>query len=224
MAKRKLSQYDDLATFENVIQPNLDELKEDYSLKGKWAKEYFNNDYPIILELGCGKGEYTVSLAEKFPQNNFIGIDRKGARLWTGSINAQELSLTNAAFLRFDISFISKVFGPGEIAEIWVTFPDPQPKKRQIKKRLTNPQFLRMYHVLLENGGLMHLKTDNLPFYDYTLEIIKGEGHELLMCTQDLYHSELTDPSLLSIKTHYEKMFLEQGIPITYLKFRLCYP
>ena len=223
MAKRKLSQYADLATFENVIQPNLDELKEDYSLKGKWAKEYFNNYYPIILELGCGKGEYTVSLAEKYPQHNFIGIDRKGARLWTGSVNAQRNSLKNVTFMRFDISFISKVFGSGEIAEIWITFPDPQPKKRQIKKRLTNPYFLRMYNGLLEDGGVMHLKTDNLAFHDYTLEILQGEEHEVLECTQDLYHSGLEDP-LLSIKTHYEKLFLEQGIPITYLKFRLCYP
>lgn len=219
MAKKKLSQYNDLATFENVTQPDIKELEEGYSLKGKWARDYFKNEYPIVLELGCGKGEYTVNLAKAFPQKNFIGVDIKGARLWTGSVQTQELSLSNVAFLRLDISFITKVFGPGEVSEIWIPFPDPQPKNRQAKKRLTNPRFLKMYGNLLEDDGLIHLKTDNLPFHDYTLEIIEQEGHELQLCTNDLYHSGFTNP-LLSIKTHYEKKFLKQGLPITYLKFK----
>jgi len=223
LAKRKLSQYSDLIAFDNVIQPKIEEIGKGYFLKGKWAEEHFQNNNPIVLELGCGKGEYTVNLAKNFPQKNFIGIDIKGARLWTGCTQARDYNLDNVVFLRLDISFIDRVFDFREISEIWITFPDPQPKNRQIKKRLTNPRFLRMYDILLKDSGFIHLKTDSILLYNYTLKIIEQEGCELQTCTDDLYNSSVLN-QLLSIKTHYEEKFLKQGMPITYLKFRPCYP
>ena len=220
MPKRKLRQYADLNTFSNVIQPAYDQIQDGHELRGKWAKEYFNNSHPIVLELGCGKGEYTVNLAEKYPKKNFIGIDRKGARIWTGSKYALENNLSNVAFLRLDIKSLHLLFDGGEIDEIWITFPDPLPKKSQIKKRLTNSKFLKRYMRVLKQGGCIHLKTDNLPFFQYSVEVIVEQNYTILEQTKDLYQTEGLE-EVSAVQTFYEKKFLAEGLPITYLKFSL---
>ena len=185
MTKNKLKKYSEVAEFSNVIQPSFDDLKKEFSLKGSWSVKYFKNNNPLILELGCGKGEYTIHLAEKNPNCNFIGLDIKGARLWAGGQIALEKELPNVAFIRTDISRIDKLFAEGEVNEIWITFPDPQPKKKQIKKRLTNPRFLYKYNGFLKKGGLIHLKTDNVDFFDYSLEVIDEFECKLLTFTHN---------------------------------------
>lgn len=207
--------------FNHVIEPSVDEVfNRDFRLKGKWHSKWFRNDRPIVLELGCGKGEYTVGLAEKYPEKNFIGIDIKGARMWKGARESYLKSLPNAAFLRTRIEFIRSFFAPGEVEEIWLTFPDPQPKKKREKKRLSGPVFLNLYRSFLRNNGIVHLKTDSRELYDYTLSVVAANNLEILKSLTDLYNELPGDP-LLSIKTYYEEMFLKQGIPITYLAFRL---
>ena len=220
MAKRKLQKYAELASFKNVIQPGWEELENGFYLKGKWAKGYFNNEHPVILELGCGKGEYTVNLAKQFPLKNFIGIDKKGARLWKGSGQALDTGLQNAVFIRANAESLPLLFGKGELSEIWLTFPDPQPKRKQEKKRLTNPSFLKLYKQVLKKYGIIHLKTDNIPLFDYTLEKIKEEGYHLIDFKRDLY-SAPPEWAVSAIKTHYELRFLDKGSKIAYLKFRL---
>ena len=219
MAKNKLKKYKEGAQLSNVVQPLFQELEQDYILKGSWARKYFKNNRPIVLELGCGKGEYALHLAQKHPQINFIGLDIKGARLWAGGNAAMEQKLPNVAFVRADISRIGSLFGHNEVSEIWITFPDPQPKKKQIKKRLTNPGFLRRYQQFLKEGGLIHLKTDNSGFFNYTLEIVEQTGCRLLKSTHDLYAEEVDET--LAIKTYYETKFLTLGSPICYLQFQL---
>lgn len=187
-------------------------------MKGNWRKDYFKNDNPIVLELGCGKGEYTVNLAIQNPSINYIGIDSKGARLWRGCRNSIDNQLDNVAFVRTHIEQIEQLFAPGEISEIWITFPDPQLRKE--RKRLTCPRFLKHYRNILATDSLIHLKTDNIPLYDYTLRVIRSAGHKLLFHTNDLYGDDVQDVAS-SIQTFYEKMFLEQGMKITYLRFRL---
>ena len=220
MGKNKLRKFSEMENFENVIQPETYHLTNDISLKGKWNTDFFKNENPIVLELGCGKGEYSVSLAERYPEKNFIGIDIKGNRMWKGATDSIKMGLENIAFLRIRIENIEKCFSENEISEIWITFPDPQIKKRREKKRLTHPMFLKKYSSFLQKEGIINLKTDSQFLYGYTLGIIEGHKHKLLDCVEDIYgvHQLRQD---MDVKTHYEKIYLEKETPITYTKFSL---
>lgn len=220
MGRDKLRKFADNETFKNMFQPDLDTSGEEFYLKGKWNELFFMNNHPIVLELGCGKGKYTVGLAERYPDKNFIGVDIKGARMWWGCKTANENQMKNVAFLRTRINFIENFFGSEEVSEIWITFPDPQLKNRKSYKRLTSKYFLSKYKLLLKPDSVIHLKTDNLHLYEFTLEVIKESGHKLLFCTDDLYSSKLND-DVIGIQTHYEKIFMDQGLKIKYLKFIL---
>ncbi|WP_374165990.1 tRNA (guanosine(46)-N7)-methyltransferase TrmB [Arcticibacter sp. MXS-1] len=213
MGKDKLRRFAEVATFENVLQ-----LDEGKIFKGRWSEAHFKNDQPLILELACGKGEYTVNLARLFPDKNFIGIDYKGNRIWRGAKTALEENITNVAFLRIQIENILDYFAEGEVSEIWITFPDPQPQISREKKRLTFPGFLQKYRIVLKPEGIMHLKTDNDGLHAYTIEKIEELKLTLLQRTEDLYRSELVD-DVLSIKTYYEKKYLANDKNINYLKF-----
>lgn len=222
MAKNKLKKFNDLETFSHVIQPSIDELRSNFNLKGNWRKNFFKNDNPIVLELGCGKGEYTVGLAKNFPEKNYLGIDIKGARIWAGASQALEEKLINVGFLRIRIDWIEMCFNSNEVDEIWITFPDPQIKKNRTTKRLTHPIFLKKYNNILKSNSKIHLKTDSQFLHGFTLGVISGENHTLEDSTEDLYNSvELRDCS--KIQTFYENMFLNKGMPITYLRFLLNY-
>ena len=219
MGKGKLKKFKENETFSCLVQPTTEEvLGKDHPLKGKWREQMFRNDHPIVLELGCGKGEYTVALAERFPGKNCIGIDIKGARLWKGAKYATLNHLSNVAFLRTRIEFIESIFAPGEISEIWITFADPQ--ERKPRKRLTHPRFLESYRHIMVPGGIIHLKTDSRLLHHFTLETVRQNGLPLIEADEDIYGSGRAD-DLLSIQTFYEKNFLAQGIPITYLAFHL---
>ena len=221
MGKNKLKKFNELNHFDRVFQPHLEEvIDKDHTLKGTWNSEVFKNDNPIVLELGCGKGEYTVGLAVLNPNRNYIGIDIKGARIWKGAKTANESELKNVAFLRTRIELIQSFFQPGEVDEIWITFPDPQLKRRRNKKRLSGKTFLNLYRNLLKDNGLIHLKTDNDVLYNYTLELANYNKLEILNHTTDLYASDFLD-QVLGIRTYYENQFLEEGIKINYLSFRL---
>lgn len=229
MAKGKLEKFAEVGTFPNVFQLPHIFNSNDFKLKGKWHEEYFKNDNPLVLELGCGKGEYTVGLGEKFPGKNFIGVDIKGARIWRGSKTAFENKMLNVAFVRTRIDHIEKVFAIGEVDEIWITFPDPQPQKTRERKRLTSPMFLKRYANILKTDGIINLKTDNFPLYEYSKEVVTEQGSEILAATADLYGSIekqnddyiSKNAELLQIKTYYEKMFTEKGFKINYLSFKL---
>lgn len=214
MAKRKLQRFTEIGTFSNVKQ-----LEEGKPLKGLWAKEFFKNDKPIVIELACGKGEYSVNLARKFPEKNFIGIDYKGNRLWVGAKMAIDEELNNVGFLRIQIQNIMDYFEVGEIDEIWLTFPDPQAQSPLERKRLTNPMFLGKYKTVLKSDGLMHLKTDNDGFYEYTLEKIEELKLPVLQQTTNVY-TDFPNNEILSIKTHYERLYLQKGKNINYLNFK----
>ena len=219
MGKGKLKKFRENETFTCLVQPTTEEvLRKDHPLKGNWNRDMFRNGNPIVLELGCGKGEYTVALAERFPGKNYIGIDIKGARLWKGAKYATENRLGNVAFLRTRVEFIESLFAPGEISEIWITFADPQ--ERKPRKRLTHPRFLESYRKMLAPGGIVHLKTDSRLLHNFTLETARCNGLEVIEHNEDIYGSGRAD-GLLSIQTFYEKNFLAQGIPITYMAFRL---
>ena len=208
-----------METFDHVIQASFDEVfKKDYKLKSKWPKEFFKNDNPIILELGCGKGEYTVGLAKQNPNINYIGIDIKGARMWRGARTALDEGIKNVAFIRTRVDLINSFFAEDEISEVWITFPDPQPKKYY--KRLTSTRFLAYYQKLLKSNGIVNLKTDSAELYSYTKKVIELNKLEVMIDTNDLYNSGIVD-NVLSIKTFYEQQFLEQGKPINYIKFKL---
>jgi len=220
VGKNKLARWTELASLDNVIQPEIGEVSErDHPIKGKWNKEIFKNNNPIVLELGCGKGEYTVGLAKNFPANNFIGVDIKGARMWRGAKTANEQNLQNVAFVRTRIEFINSFFSADEVDEIWITFPDPHPGGRNSNKRLTSPWFLNSYRLFLKDKGIIHLKTDNKELYDFTNKVLNYNTLEIIISMNDLY-AEKAD-NVLSIRTHYEKIFLDAGLKINYLSFRL---
>ncbi len=221
MGKNKLVKFAENKTFTHVIEPQLDTyLHNDHELKGNWHENIFGNNNPIVLELGCGKGEYSVNLAKKYPNKNFLGIDIKGARIWRGAKNSHEQQLPNVFFLRARIEFLTHFFAENEVSEIWITFPDPQRKKRQRKKRLTHTSFLRMYQQIMKQSGLVHLKTDSLFLHKYTKALLKANDQKILASTDKLYNSNLYEDEL-TIKTHYEALYLEGNPTITYLKFQL---
>ena len=209
-----------MAKYHNVFQPTFDELKSDFPLKGKWKSTFFKNDNPLVVELGCGKGEYSVGLAQKYPEKNFLGVDVKGARMWQGATDAIEQGLKNVVFLRTRIEFIEYCFNTDEVDEIWITFPDPQIKKKRAKNRLTHPVFLERYSKILKKDGLIHIKTDSQFLHGYTLGIVEGHNHILEDAEHDIYNAQLKR-SDMEIKTHYEQLFLGKDMPITYLRFRL---
>lgn len=222
MGKNKLKRFRENETFTNVLQPSREEiLLGNFPLKGKWASDFFQNENPIVLELGCGKGEYTVNLAQQYPQKNFIGVDIKGARFWRGAKTALEEKVPNAAFLRCQIELIDMIFASNEVAEIWITFPDPQIKYKRTKHRLTNADFLEKYKKILAPDGLIHLKTDSEFLHGYTLGLLHGLGHEILYANHHIYRNEGAPAEVLAIQTTYEKIYLAQGKPITYIRFRL---
>ena len=221
-SKNKLKRFRENEKFENVIQPSREELTDNlFELKGKWSQEFFKNDNPIVLELGCGKGEYTVELARQNPDKNFIGIDIKGARFWRGAKTAIEEELENVAFIRTQIELIEHVFAVNEVSEIWITFPDPQIKYKRTKHRLTNTEFLQRYKSILKEEGIMHLKTDSEFMHGYTLGLLHGEGHEIMYAHHDIYKNEYSPKEVTGIQTFYEKQYLEKGKPITYIQFKI---
>ncbi len=221
MGKDKFKRFQENLTFTNLIQPEFDDIfRKDHELKGEWGAKFFKNNNPIVLELGCGRGEYTVNLAEKFPDKNFIGIDIKGARMWRGAKTATENSMFNVGFLRTRIEFISSFFAKDEVSEIWITFPDPQLKKDRVKKRLTSPEFLSLYSGFLEPNGYINLKTDSQHLHEYTKANIELNKLPLAESCNDIYGTGYAD-DVLSIRTRYEGLFLADGFTITYLKFHL---
>ena len=223
MAKNKLERFVENKTFEHFFQPTFDDLMTGFSLKGKWHADFFGNNNPIILELGCGKGEYTVNLASSYPNTNFIGIDKQGARIWRGGKTSHENQMGNVAFIRSKIEQIEHLFSPGEVSEIWITFPEPQPRPGKAKKRFTSPQYIERFRKIMKPGGIIHLKTDSDLFYDYTLEVIHEDGHELIYSNNDLY-SNPEDPKIkdvIAVQTFYEKMWLAEGFKIKYLEYKI---
>ena len=223
MGKGKLAKFADMETYENVFQYPYSVMEHvPFEMKGHWHEQYFHNDHPIVLELGCGKGEYTIGLAQQYPDVNFIGVDIKGARMWTGATQALNEGLKNVAFLRTNIEIIDRFFAPDEVQEIWLTFSDPQMKNP--RKRLTSTWFLERYRHFLVDGGIIHLKTDSNFLFTYTTCLMEHNQLPLLEKTDDLYHtsqlSTLTS-QLLSIQTYYESMWIARGLNIKYMKFRL---
>lgn len=223
-SKNKLKRFKENENFENVIQPEREEVIDgSYFLRGKWSTKFFKNNNPLILELGCGKGEYTIGLAKRYPEYNFLGIDIKGARFWRGAKTAIEENIPNAKFLRSQIELVDLLFAEKEVAEIWITFPDPQIKFQRTKHRMTNPTFLKKYHNILQTDGIVHLKTDSEFMHGYTLGLIESSQHELLYAHHDIYSNTEINPALIEIQTFYEKQYLEKNKAITYTKFRLKY-
>lgn len=218
VAKKKLVRFTENRYFPHLFQPHYPDLHPDFRMKGRWRADFFRNHHPITLELGCGKGEYTIGLAREYPERNFIGIDIKGARLWRGCKTAEEEHLHHVAFIRTRADHIERIFQPGEVSEIWITFPDPQPGKE--RKRLTSPLFLERYRRILSSRGLIHLKTDDRDLFAYTLEVLQKRKAEILLATEDLYHEYQEEPAA-RIQTYYESVWLEAGKKISYLRFRL---
>ena len=221
-SKNKLKRFHENETFSNVVQPKREEILNGFSLKGKW-NIFFKNNNPIVLELGCGKGEYTIALAQKNSDKNFIGIDIKGARFWRGAKTALEENLSNVGFIRTQIELIHELFAENEVDEIWITFPDPQIKYKRTKHRLTNTDFLKKYHYILKENGVVNLKTDSEFMHGYTLGLLHGEGHEILHANHDVYKNTYSPEEVIGTQTFYEKQYLEKGKPITFIKFRIKY-
>ena len=221
-SKNKLKRFKENETFENVFQPSRDDLTESlYSLKGNWNKNVFKNNNPIVLELGCGKGEYTVGLAQRYPDKNFIGIDIKGARFWRGAKTAIEENISNAKFLRTQIELLDLAFAENEVDEIWITFPDPQIKYKRTKHRMTNLEFIKRYKKVLKKDGIMHLKTDSEFMHGYTLGLLHGAGFEVLYANHNVYKLEGSPQEVTQIQTFYENQYLQQDKPITYIRFKI---
>jgi len=223
MVKNKIQRFAEIETFENVFHHlQMEKAIPDFHLKGNWRQAYFKNNNPLVLELGCGKGEYTIGLAEEFPAKNFVGIDLKGNRIWRGACTALENNMPNVAFLRTRIENIYTAFSKGEVSEIWITFPDPQPQLGRAKKRLTSPRFLDYYNTILIPGGTVHLKTDSKPLYEYTLETLQERKHTIIDSTDDLYgDTTQRNGSLKDIKTYYEQKFSKLGFKICYLSWTM---
>jgi len=219
-SKNKLKRFKENETFPNVIQPQREKVLEGFEFKGNWSS-FFKNENPLVLELGCGKGEYTVGLAQKNSDKNFIGIDIKGARFWRGAKSAQETELNNVAFVRTQVELVDHLFGENEVDEIWITFPDPQIKYKRTKHRLTNPLFLEKYKHILKPDGIVNLKTDSEFMHGYTLGLLQGLGCEILYSNHDVYKNEGSPAEVLEIQTFYENQYLEKGKPITYIQFRI---
>tara|TARA_B110000003_G_scaffold276437_1_gene322885 strand:- start:6544 stop:7215 length:672 start_codon:yes stop_codon:yes gene_type:complete len=219
-SKNKLKRFQENEMFSNVIQPTREEVLKNFTHKGKWHS-FFNNNNPIVIELGCGKGEYTIALAEKNPTKNYIGIDIKGARFWRGAKTALENNLTNVAFIRTQIELVDCIFDKAEVDEIWITFPDPQIKYKRTKHRMTNHDFLLKYYQILKQDGIINLKTDSEFMHGYTLGVLHGEGHEILHSNHDIYKDYFSSKEVTSTQTFYEKKYLQKGKAITYIKFKL---
>lgn len=229
MGHDKLRKFAENETFSCLIQPSAAEILSDgyfnlhdHPVKGNWDARMFPSlpaGRPLVLELGCGKGEYTIDLADRYPSRNYVGVDIKGARLWRGARTATERQLPNVAFLRTRIEFINAFFAPGEVSEVWLTFSDPQPKNEN--KRLSSPQFLERYRRFMRPGGIVHLKTDSILLHEYTRSVVERNGLRLLNCTSDLYGEHLPSipPEVYEVQTYYEKMFLSEGKKITYISF-----
>lgn len=221
-SKNKLKRFKDNETFRNVYQPSRDELLQNkFEYKGQWREKVFKNSNPIVLELGCGKGEYTVGLAKRDSSKNYIGVDIKGARFWRGAKTALEDNLQNVAFLRIQIELIAFAFEENEIDEIWITFPDPQIKYKRTKHRLTNLDFLKRYKKILKSDGIMHLKTDSEFMHGYTLGLLHGSGYDVLYANHDVYKLEGSPKEVTQIQTFYESQYLEQDKAITYIRFKI---
>ncbi len=221
-SKNKLKRFKENKIFKNVIEPTREEVLLGFHLKGNW-NSFFCNLNPIVVEIGCGKGEYTVSLARKNPSKNFIGIDIKGARFWRGAKTAIEENIENVAFLRTQVELIDKIFNENEVSEIWITFPDPQIKYKRTKHRLTNPSFLRKYHRILREESIINLKTDSEFMYGYTLGLMQGEGHKILHANNNVYKNKVSPDEVTEIQTFYENKFLKENKPIAYTQFKLNY-
>ena len=227
MGKNKLKKFAELETFHNVFQCGAREMVEGspvVAMRGKWHEEYFHNDNPIVLELGCGRGEYTVGLAARYPDKNYIGIDIKGARMWAGAKQAELAGMKNVAFLRTNIEMLAHFFAPNEVAEIWITFPDPQMKKAT--KRMTSTYFMQRYAQLLHPNGLIHLKTDSPFLYTYTQAMVKENKYPLLVDTDDLYSDKTKGDEVSearALQTHYEHQWLDRGLTIKYLRWELSH-
>lgn len=218
MGKNKLSKFADMEEFPHVFQVSSHSLREGagFEMKGKWNELFFKNNNPIVLELGCGKGEYTVGLGELYPDKNFVGVDIKGARMWKGAKDSLQKGMTNVAFLRTNIEMIFHFFAANEVSEIWITFPDPQMKK--VTKRLTATNFISSYMQFLNPNGVIHLKSDSNFMFTYTCEMVKANNFKVNVLTNDLYASNLVDP-ILGIQTYYEQQWLGRGITIKYIQF-----
>lgn len=225
MAKRKLQRFAEMETFSNVFFLPYEVLVKGSEMKGRWQEQFFLNNNPIVLELGCGRGEYTIGLARAFPEKNFIGVDIKGARLWRGAKTALEESIANAAFIRTKIELIEQWFAPGEVSELWITFPDPQPRESKEKKRLTSPNFIERYRKILQPSSVLHLKTDSQLLFEYSEQIAKAMGFNIVAASNDLYNNienieKVPDmKEILKIKTVYEDLFTKKGFNICYLRY-----
>lgn len=217
MGRTKLKKFELIGESRLVIEENKPLFGQ---LKGNWSQDFFGNTKELVLEIGCGKGEYTIGMAKLFPEKNFVGVDIKGARLWKGSSLAEENNLTNVAFLRTYAEGLTEHFAENEVSELWITFPDPRPRLGDTKRRLTSPRFLNLYQQIIKPGGLVHFKTDNLELFDYTLEVLQERQVKNLVFTHNLYHSELQSHTL-GIQTTYEKKFLAEGVEIKYLQFEV---
>lgn len=221
-SKNKLRRFQENETFENVVQPTREEVVNDeFPFKGKWNVDFFKNDHPIIVELGCGKGEYTIGLAERNSDVNYIGIDVKGARFWRGAKTAVETGMKNVAFVRTQIELIEGIFAAHEVSEIWITFPDPQIKYKRTKHRMTNSDFLEIYKRILKKDGVVNLKTDSEFMHGYTLGLLHGEGHEVLYANHNVYKNEGSPQEVTQIQTFYENQYLESNKAITYIRFKI---
>lgn len=218
----KLQKFAEVETFTNCFEYKFNTIKQHFNLKGRWLSDYFNNTNSIVLELGCGKGEYTIGLATKNPQKNYIGVDIKSNRIWSGAKQALDAKLQNVSFLRSKVDFITNCFSQNEVDEIWITFPDPQPQKPRAKQRLTHPVFLSRYKQFLKPNGFVHLKTDSTSLYEFTLQVIDENNFTLIWHTNNLYQNCPEErKELTEIKTHYETLFTGKGEDIKYILFKL---